>query len=288
MPSFLPRITRAALIAGAASLCLAGTAAAKPQTTKAAPTAKPGKTSTTTTAPAPVATPLSTLLLDDMTLGSEVTPHGATYKWASKPRVNMGNNPGSWQAFVNWGQLYECSTGNPQPAARVELRDMDAWIKSKATGQWAPVAAALAPKGNWYVEDYVNNVSKVSDAFTLPDGGLSVRAGDGYNFHFWTPNGKIAINNTDIGGVIVSFRAKLVPETVSSALPAPCYVASAGADYWQYLDSSWSNFNSNGDVGIGRFKRVDSSWRLFTMSTVGNAAGQVLPQPPVASDAELR
>ena len=34
------------------------------------------------------------------------------------------------------------------------------------------------------------------------------------------------------------------------------YLLCMGADYWTTLDASWSNFTTNGDVGIGRFKYV--------------------------------
>jgi hypothetical protein len=218
-----------------------------------------------------------------MTLPSEAVPHGITYEFAYHPR--LGSGPGSFTAFTAWGQLYECGSGNPQAGARVEIRDIEGWIKSRSTGAWTRVQQSIGTGGGAFIEDYVNNVTKAPDAVHTPSGSMSVRAGGGYNYHFWPTSGRASINPGDVAAVITTVRARLLPGTFSSSGPAPCYVLSVGADYWSSLTAGWSQFTTNKDVGIGRFKLVDPNWRLYTMSTT--SAGN-LPAATTGSAAEVR
>jgi hypothetical protein len=229
---------------------------------------------------------LTQLLHDDMRLRSEKRPHGTHADWASHPRVRAGTNPRAYTAFTTWGQLYECASGNPQPAARVEIRDIEGWIQSKSTGAWVRVQRSVGTGGGAYREDYANNDSHNADAKTLPGGATSAAAGGGYNYHFWPTDGRVSINPADIGAVVTTVRARLAPGTFSTTGRAPCYVISMGADYWRGLESQWNRFSTNKDVGIGRFKRVDGKWRLFTMSTP--VSGGPLPTPTVGTRQELR
>lgn len=226
---------------------------------------------------------LARLLADDMSLPSEVAPHGFTGDFAFKPRLGAGIDPGGYRAFTAWGQMYECVSGNPQPSARVQITSLEAWIKSRTTGAWSRVQATNLADGDAFVENYVGNSSRAADLQTV-EGTTSVTAGGGYNFHFWPTTSRISINPNDIGGVITSFRARLQPGTYSGGA-APCYVLSSGADYWSTADSAWNNLQTNSDVGIGRFKRADANWRLFTMSTT--SAGP-LPGVAFAAATELR
>jgi hypothetical protein len=248
----------------------------------------PGGTPAPGGIPAPGGTPgpsvpLGQLLAADMNLPSETLPHGITYEFAYHPR--LGGSPGGYTAFTAWGQLYECGSGNPQPSARIEIRDIEGWIKSRTTGAWTRVQQSVGTGGSAFVEDFVGNVSKAPDAVTTPSGSMSVRAGGGYNYHFWPTSGRASINPADVGGVVTTVRARLLPGTFSAGGPAPCYVLSMGGDYWSSLTAGWSQFTTNKDVGIGRFKLVDANWRLFTMSTT--SAGN-LPAATTGSAAEVR
>jgi hypothetical protein len=229
---------------------------------------------------------LTQLLHDDMRLRSEQRPHGTHADWAAHPRLRAGTNPRAYTAFTAWGQLYECASGNPQPGARVELRDIEGWIRSKATGAWVRVQRSVGTGGGAYREDFANNDSHNADAKTLQSGSTSAAAGGGFNYHFWPTDGRVSINPGDVAAVVTTVRARLAPGTYSSRGRAPCYVASMGADYWREKAAAAAAFTTNKDVGIGRFKRVDSKWRLFTMSTpVSNGP---LPTPTFQSRQELR
>lgn len=219
------------------------------------------------------------LLRSDMKARSESLPHGMDkLPFSRKPRLGAGINAGHARAFTAWGQLYECKAGNKDPAARVEIGDIRAWIKSKRTGSWSRIQASPGVDGRAYREDFANDESDVADVRWLPSGAVSAVAGNGRNFHFWPQSNRESINPSDIAGVITVVRARLSPGATSRA----CYVLSMGADYWASANARWG---SNKDVGIGRFKRVDSNWRLFTMSTTSTG---VLPGPLPASAQELR
>jgi hypothetical protein len=68
---------------------------------------------------------------------------------------------------------------------------------------------------------------------------------------------------------VATVRARLAPGSSSSGAQ-PCYVLSMGADYWSTANAQWNQFATNKDVGIGRFKKVGSGWRLYTMSALGS------------------
>jgi hypothetical protein len=226
---------------------------------------------------------LAALLSADMRLPSEAVPHGITYPFAFHPR--FGGSPGSYTALMAWGQLYECVSGNPQGAARVEIRDIEGFVKSRGTGSWRRVQQSTGTGGSAFAENFVNNVSKAPDAYPAAGGGVSARAGGGFNYHFWPTGGRATIDPGDVAAVAATVRARLAPGTFSSSGAAPCYVISAGADYWKTATAGWNQFATNKDAGIGRFKRVDANWRLYTMSTTSSGN---LPSPTIGHPDELR
>ena len=261
------------------------TTAATPPTTTT-PTIPPTTPPVTTTPPTtPSTNTFAQLRTADMAQASEALPHGITYDFAYHPRLSAGLNAGGYTAFTGWGQLYECASGNPQPAARVEIRDIQSWIKSKSTGAWRVVQQSTATDGGAYSESFVNNTSKTSDAVTLSSGSTSVTAGGGYNYHFWPKTSRVSIDPNDVAGVITNARYRLVPGTYDPTKPSPCYVLSMGADYWSAVNAQWNQLLTNRDVGIGRFKRVDSDWRTGTMST---AVGAEVVTPAGSTAGEYR
>ena len=220
-------------------------------------------------------------IIDDMTLPHEAAPKGvpASYNWAQKPRLGMGNTPGIFTALIAWGQVYETSAGNTAANTRVELRNIRTYLLSRKTDQWTRVQATTSVDGAAYREDFANDQSKPAAVRIEPSGGLSVVAGNGYNFHFWPISGRVTINPNDIAGVFTTVQARLVldnpnaPDDRSKAQ----YVLSMGADYWLNQSAQWDNFKTNGDVGIGRFKLVTTQWKAFNMSS---ATPQQLRQNP--------
>ncbi|MBN1893897.1 hypothetical protein JW906_05360, partial [bacterium] len=111
-------------------------------------------------------------IIDDMTKIHEARPHGvpSNYDWAVRPRIGMGNDPGGFKAMTAWGQLYEAAEGNPATNARVQIRDLEAYLLSKADGQWHILQGSLRVEGAAYREDFAGDVNEPADIRLEPDG----------------------------------------------------------------------------------------------------------------------
>jgi hypothetical protein len=222
-----------------------------------------------------------TTIIYDMTPPHEGMPHGVptSYNWASKPRVGWGNNPQGFKAMIAWGQLYEATTGNPATNTRVQIRNIRAYMLSKREGQWYLLQSSTRVEGAAFREDFAGNVNKAADIRYEPDGSISVKAGQGYNFHFWTPS-RVPIDPNDIAGIFTTVQARLVIDNLQRAddRAKARYVLSMGGDYWLNLTAKWDNWTTNGDIGIGKFKYVTSNWRAFNMTTLSPA--QIRQNPP--------
>lgn len=214
---------------------------------------------------------------DDSTLPNSGTPSGVPsyLPWASGPVKGYGNNiPSGWNAFTAWGQIYVQSGWNPPSNSntRVQIRALDAWYLSKSTNKWVLLQHADTVSGAAYVEDFANDASKPADVKneSVNGGGISVTAGNGYNYHFWT-NRVVITDPSDIAGIYTKFESRLVlndPNGVDDRASAQ-YIASDGADYWRNINAGWAaDWSNNGSVGHGRFKPVTKDWQIFSMETL--------------------
>ncbi|WP_404786110.1 PA14 domain-containing protein [Altericista sp. CCNU0014] len=236
---------------------------------------------------APTPPPTIAPAFDDSTLPHEGFPSGvpSNWDWAKGPTGGYGNNiPSGWNAFTAWGQIYVEKGWNP-PAnsnTRVQITNLDSWYLSKATGKWIQIQQADTVMGAAFVEDFKNNAAKAADVKdeSKNGGGISVTAGYGYNYHFWTDRASIA-NPSDIDGIYTRFQSRLVlndPNGVDDRASAR-YLANDGADYWRDMTSGWSpDWSTNGGVGGGRFKFVKKDWQNFTMTTL--PVDRLLKNPP--------
>ncbi|WP_197076778.1 RICIN domain-containing protein [Hymenobacter terrenus] len=182
--------------------------------------------------------------------------------------------------MIPWGQVYETVAGNPATNSRVQLKGLQAHYLSKTDNQWRLLTGSVDVQGAAYVEDFAGDVNKPADLRNEPDGSVSVTAGNGYNFHFWSSNGRASINPTDIAGILITCQARLIvnnpnlPDDRASAK----YILSVGGDYWKDLTARWDNWTTNGDFAIGRFKYVTSDWRVFSAHTL--TENQLWQNPP--------
>jgi hypothetical protein len=221
-------------------------------------------------------------IINDMKLDHEGIPHGIPpyYDWVSHPRLNMGNDPGTFTAMTTWGQLYEDVDGNPATNTRVEIRGLKAYILSKEDNQWHLIQDAKKIDGAAYQEDFQRDVNIPTDIRKEKDGNISVTAGDGYNFHFWDAAGRVLIDPEDIGGVFITAQARLVlddhnqPDDREQAR----YLLSIGGDYWLDLKAEWDYLRTNDDIAIGRFKYVTTDWQSFNMTTLSES--EIMQNPP--------
>ena len=214
-------------------------------------------------------------VLNDMFLPAEGRVHGLPdyITWQFFPRIGFGMQPRpGWNALLAWGQVYAGQNcPNPDadfPLVRVHIKDLQLFIYQK-NGTWSQLIDADGKKiwGSAYVEDFENDEHKETEIRYETGGGISVKAGSGYNFHFGS--GRVTIpNKNNIAGIFVVCKARLIGTENYSTLPEDLYFLNVGGDYWKDLNIGWAPDNvNNGDIAIGRFKRVTPAWQYFTMHT---------------------
>ncbi len=225
--------------------------------------------------------PISTIIYD-MTPPHEGMPHGVStsVNWASGPIVDTERNVQDYKAMTAWGQLYEDSTGNPATNSRVQIKNIKAYMLSKRDGKWHLLQSSKKVDGAAYREDFAGDVNKPADIRYEPDGSVSVKAGQGYNFHFWPATGRASINPEDVAGLFMTVQARLItdnpqqPDDRSKAR----YLLGMGGDYWLSMTAQWDNWNTNGGVGVGKLKYVTTSWQAFNMTTL--SPDEIRRNPP--------
>jgi len=224
-----------------------------------------------------------TTIVNDMKLPHEGTPHGVPldWDWAQKPRINWGNDPKGFTGFQSWGQVYEDTYGNKAKNSRVQIKNLKAYILSKKENTWHLVQQSVTVEGKEFAEDFINDENHQANFKIESDHSVSIKTGNGYNFHFWIPSKKLNIDPNDIGGVYITVDARLIienPKLPDDRIDAR-YILSVGADYWRDVNSEWAGPNiNNGDVGIGRFKYVTSDWKAFNMISLSEI--EVYQNPP--------
>ncbi len=223
-------------------------------------------------------------VISDMQGSHEARPHGVSGDagWSSGPRVGMGNDPGNWRAMIAWGQVYEPVGKNPATNTRVQIRNIEAYYLSKADNKWHQWQALKVVEGAAYLESFADDTNQPADLRTEPDSTISVIAGDGYNFHFWTPY-RTEIDPDDIKGVFTTVQARLIvddPKQPDDRDQAR-FMLSVGGDYWKTMDAEWDYWTTNGDIGIGKFRFVTTDWQSFNMHTLTPAALRENPPPKV-------
>jgi hypothetical protein len=231
-----------------------------------------------------------TSVLGDMTLPNDGYPSGVPsyYSWYSKAEIGYGNNmPKDWNAFTSWGQVYVEQGWNPSAASntRVQIRNQEAWYLSKSTGQWRLLQKVTRVDGAAFREDFSNNTAQPADVRdeTNNGGGISVTAGNGWNFHFWT--NRVNLDPNDIKGIYTQVQARLVlknPDGMDDRASSR-YLVNDGADYWRSLTAPWAaDWSNNGGVASGRLKFVKNNWQNFSMTTL--SATELSQNPPPISN----
>ena len=213
-------------------------------------------------------------LFYDMYLPHEGPPAGVPddYGWKKRPLVGAGANaPLGWNAITAWGQVYpEESLPDPEevyPLIRVHIKDFQMYTL-RNNGTWDLLQDIPVPIGYAYVEDFTGDESKPVHIEYESEGGISVQAGSGFNFHFF-PDYWEQIYRNSIKAVFVVCKARLIG-TENYEDPIPKYLVNVGADYWRYIGCATTPAN-NSVVGIGRFKYVTTEWQYFIMHTFSRA-----------------
>ena len=210
-------------------------------------------------------------VINDMFLPHEGTPAGLPdrFGWKYGPVVSEGKNiPKGWNAVLAWGQVYaDEDLPNPDvdfPDIRVHIKDIELYIYQK-DGVWKLVSHSENPSGASYVEDFHDDINKPADIKEEEGGGISIKAGSGFNFHYWTSRRKI--DGENIAGVFAVCKARLIG--AENYQTSPKYLINVGGDYWRNLNATYVSEWWTVCLGIanGRFKYVTPEWQYFTMHT---------------------
>jgi hypothetical protein len=215
------------------------------------------------------------LIAGDRVLAHEGLPHGVpeSFDWQAKPRIGWGTDmkTANFTAFIFWGQVYEDSAGSTSTNTRVQIRNTRAYVLDKNDGQWYLIQSHESVQGAAYVEDFAGDSNIEANVRDEADGGVSVLMTDGYNFHFWHPDGRTLLDPERVGGVFTTIQARLIVDdpNLPDDRDQARYLMSVGADYWLDLVTGWrADWTANGDVAIGRFRYITSEWNAFNMTTL--------------------
>lgn len=219
------------------------------------------------------------LVISDMQGQHESRLQGVpnSYDWSQAPRIGLGNNPGRLQAITAWGIVNEASGGNSATNTRVEIGEVRTYLLRKSNNRWLTLQNSI-PEGAAFREDFIDNINVPADVRQEPQGTISVKAGSGFNFHFW-PRNRATIDSNDVAGIAIAFRARLIVDNRNLAddRGSARYLALAGADYWLDTTSGWNHLQTNQDAAIGKAKFVTREWKYFNMTT---ASPEVLRNNP--------
>lgn len=235
-------------------------------------------------APAPETTPTNTLeiIKNDMLLPHEGILNGlpTQFDWSQGPRIGWGNNPPSdWFAMIPWGQVYRDTNPLVASNTRIQIRNFQAWYLDN-NNKWVEWTTTSDIFGKHYYENYQDDFNVSAEIRHEMTGGISIKFLDGYNFHFWPAQGRIPMNPQDIKGVWICVEARLILDNANQEddRNRANFMLGTGGDYWKSLTANWDNFQSSGDIAIGRMKYITNEWKSFNMHTL--TANQIETNPP--------
>jgi hypothetical protein len=220
-------------------------------------------------------------IVEDMSLAHEGRANGipSHYDWSEYPRMGWGNTPDTtWSAMIPWGQIYRDQSPLLAEHTRIQIKNIKAYYLSRSSNEWIKWVETSQVEGAYYREDFVGDVS-VPTAIRVEEEGISIQLIKGYNFHFWSGEGRVIMNPTDIEGVWIAIDARLIaaPNATDDRCHAN-FLMSVGGDYWKSLSAPWDQWTTNGDIAISRFRYITNSWQTFNMHSLSRQ--QLRENPP--------
>jgi hypothetical protein len=224
-------------------------------------------------------TPISNslqIVINDMTLAHEGELHGVPSNWAlAQHPVYYAANSHPLPAVTGWGELFEAADADNSvdaPNTKVQIADFKTYYFSKSDHKWHLIQSPSRVDGAWYNESHSNEGS-ISADIRNEDPGISVTAGNGHDFHFYTT--RVSIPQSDVGGIFTTFRARLILKNASGSddRSKARYLACAGGDFYPSVNYVWDSGNPPLLVGYGRFKYVTNGWQSFNMCELKDLGG---------------
>lgn len=208
-----------------------------------------------------------------MTLPSEAVPRGADmYGWSQTSAVVFGANPVDantptwwtgnrypvWPNLTAWFTIYRVAGTRPIWNSRVEIKNLQVWIKSKSTGNWTLFDEVMKPLGAEYPESFVG-ASKARNVRDELSGGISVRPSVDFNSHGWGNTKEI--NVSDLGSILIQMDSRVIlddPNNGDTRLNRDNYVINVGADWRPPIGQDQKQAL---DAFDGRYIKVLPDWR---------------------------
>ena len=180
-----------------------------------------------------------------------------------------------------WGVVFEGQGGNTSTNTRVQLRNMRFYVKQISTGAWVMISSADTVQGMDYTNLASETNTRTGDVRNESSGGISVRTGGGWCFHFWTAAGRVTVPSGDIAAAFSTYQTRLILD--NPALPddraTSNYVVYGGLDYWRSATAPFlPDFSNNPGSGHGRFKIPSNTWRAVNYITMQGTI--IAMQPP--------
>jgi hypothetical protein len=232
----------------------------------------------------------------------------STFGWAEGTgQVVMGNDPrGSrtptwwapanssyksdayWTEILPWMVIFD-GEGNAASNTRVEMRGLETWVKSKATGSWVLLDETSTIDGWDYAKPTVNAEATRPDSQAI-GGATSVKPPDtSRQFHGW--GAMKTINPPDVGAVFITMQARLTVNNPASGddRAKAKYLLQVGGDYYPDRETRTPAFapsSYNPGLGLARSKLIANEWRSFSFTTLN--VGYQDPGGAAISEVELR
>ena len=233
-------------------------------------------------------------IINDMALLPDAALHGTeglswgTGEASPQPMpCPAKNNQGEWfEATTNWGQVYIPREGSPATNTRCQVRNLITQLLD-GNGNWVQIQSGNAA-GAAFVENFDGNASINAGirSESANGGGISVMVGigpwTGYNFHYWSSNGRAVIDVTNIAAIFTSCEARLIIDDINEPDDrAMCKnLLQMGGDWWLNTTIGWlPDWSANSGIGSGRAKWVTPEWQSFNMCTL--LPEQIIANPPL-------
>lgn len=246
----------------------------------ATPTLTTPFTATAIAPTAPGNTTVANQIFADMTGGNESTLHGlpASFGMAHGPTIGISRNVGSQHALVWWLDAYQdAAIASTAVATQIEIKSAQLWWLRASTGQWVkgldPATSAAAVSGGYYAENLAGSQLSAITFTTQGDGGISFAMLSPDAGRAFAPSPRIAITPSNLGGIAVTVFARLIGSDTANAH----YLLGVGADAY----ASTTGPGDKQTLGTGKFKKLTTTYRSFSMTTL--TAQQILDNPPPIS-----
>lgn len=192
------------------------------------------------------------------------------FDWASRPRLEAGNQSGGFTAVTGWGHVFwgKGTIGHPGP---IQIRNFQTYLCHGADRRWVRIQSG-GIEGATFRADFKDNAARAATRFNTENGVSTLTFEAGKTFHFWSASGRARLPDTQLCGFLVLLEARLsgMGNVDPGAEQKGGYLIGAGADYWIDMSAPWDNFKTNKGVGLGRLKYVGKSWSWYGMSTAAD------------------